>query len=75
MCRILFLLLVCCLPIGLWADEYYCFRVYLKDKGNAGYRVENPEVYLSKRAIERRIKQAIEVTQEDFPISQAYINQ
>ncbi|MBQ8530313.1 MAG: S8 family serine peptidase [Parabacteroides sp.] len=75
MCRILFILLVCCLPIGLWADEYYCFRVYLKDKGNAGYRVENPEVYLSKRAIERRIKQAIEVTQEDFPISPAYINQ
>lgn len=75
MIRVVWILLLCSLPVGLWADEQYCFRVYLKDKGNDGYRVDRPEAYLSKRAIERRMKRQIAVTPADFPISRSYIKQ
>ena len=73
MSKYLSILLLCCLPAWLWAGENYRFRVYLKDKGNDGYRVEEPEVFLSKKAIERRAKNNIAVTDADFPISRSYI--
>lgn len=53
--------------------ENYRFRVYLKDKGDDGFRVEEPEAYLSRQAIERRAKNDIAVTDADFPISRSYI--
>ena len=33
-------------------EDYYCFRVYLKDKGDTLYSVDQPEAFLSKTAIE-----------------------
>ena len=74
MSRFLSIIFLCCLPAWLWAGENYRFRVYLKDKGDGGYRVEEPEAYLSKQAIERRTKNNIAVTTADFPISRSYIN-
>lgn len=73
MLKSLFILLLCCFPVWLWAGDCYRFRVYLKDKGDDGYRVEEPEKFLSKEAIERRIKNNIAVTEDDFPISRSYI--
>lgn len=75
MSKYLSILFLCCFPAVLWAGENYRFRVYLKDKGDDGYRVEAPEVYLSRQAIERRTKKNIAVTATDFPISRAYIDQ
>ena len=69
MSKYLSILFLCCLPIWLWAGENYRFRVYLKDKGDDGFRVEEPEAYLSRQAIERRAKNDIAVTDADFPIS------
>ncbi|MEG1544210.1 MAG: S8 family serine peptidase [Tannerellaceae bacterium] len=57
-----------------FAEDCYRFRVYLKDKGNAGYRVEEPEAYLSPRAIERRAKQGQPITISDLPISTSYLD-
>ena len=74
MLKFLSILLLCCLPAWLWAGENYRFRVYLKDKGDDGYRVEEPEAYLSEQAIERRAKNGIAVTDADFPISRSYID-
>ncbi|MBX9111799.1 S8 family peptidase [Parabacteroides johnsonii] len=74
MSKYLSILFLCCLPAWLWAGENYRFRVYLKDKGDDGYRVEEPEAYLSKQAIERRAKNDIAVTDADFPISRSYID-
>lgn len=74
MSRYLSIIFLCCLPAWLWAGENYRFRVYLKDKGDDGYRVEEPEAYLSKEAIERRAKNNIAVTTADFPISRSYID-
>ena len=73
MSKYLSILFLCCLPTWLWAGENYRFRVYLKDKGDDGFRVEEPEAYLSRQAIERRAKNDIAVTDADFPISRSYI--
>ena len=73
MSKYLSILFLCCLPTWLWAGENYRFRVYLKDKGDDGFRVEEPEAYLSRQAIERRVKNDIAVTDADFPISRSYI--
>lgn len=64
---------MCNLSACLWAGENYRFRVYLKDKGDDGYKVEEPGAYLSREAIERRARNQIEVTEADFPISRAYV--
>lgn len=60
-------------PLFLQADDTYCFRVYLADKGSAGLP-DNPEAYLSRRAIERRTKHDIAVTSSDLPIPPDYID-
>lgn len=65
---------LCCVTSLLSAEESYCFRIYLKDKGDSGYTVEKPEAYLSPEAVERRTKRGLPVTSSDFPISQAYLD-
>lgn len=67
-------LLFSCLSSWLCAGESYCFRVYLKDKGNSGYTVDKPEAYLSERAIERRAKQGKQISVSDLPIARAYLD-
>lgn len=68
-----FLLLV----FGLSAqdNQQYKFRVYLKDKGDAGYSVDEPEKFLSPRAIERKREQKVLVDETDFPLSTDYFTQ
>lgn len=71
----LLVLFFCCFsPVYPTAAESYCFRVYLKDKGCAGYDTEQPEAYLSKEAIERRKKNEVAITEQDFPIAATYID-
>lgn len=55
-------------------SECYRFRVYLKDKGDAGYSIDHPEIFLSKDALDRRAQRKIAITPSDFPISYAYID-
>ena len=55
-------------------SESYKFRVYLKDKGDAGCSIERPEEFLSREALDRRIQRRVPVTAADFPISNAYID-
>lgn len=52
--------------------QNYKFRVYLKDKGNSPYSIDNPETFLSGRAIERKKKEAVGIDESDFPISRDY---
>lgn len=66
--------MLCCTACWLMAGESYCFRVYLKDKGNAGFSTEQPESYLSGEAIKRRIKNKIAITQSDLPIATSYLD-
>ena len=73
--HLLIILLFCLFPLPyLQAGQTYRFRVYLKDKGQAGYEIERPEAYLSKDAIERRMKNKVAITADDFPIAPDYID-
>ncbi len=49
------------------------YAVFFKDKANSPYSVSNPQAFLSQRAIERREKQGIRVTESDLPVNPAYI--
>ncbi len=46
----------------------------LKDKLHNNYSVDNPEEFLSARAIERRQRYNIAVTESDLPVSNYYID-
>lgn len=52
--------------------RYYRFWIGLKDKDST-YSITQPEQYLSKKAIARRHKYHIPVTQEDLPVSNKYV--
>jgi serine protease AprX len=57
--------------LGFGQDKY---AVSFTDKNNSPYSVNNPEQFLSQKAIARRIKQNIEIVVEDIPVNQNYIN-
>ncbi|MDR2038896.1 MAG: S8 family peptidase [Bacteroidales bacterium] len=50
------------------------YRVEFTDKSHNVYTVDRPGDFLSDRAIERRKKQNIHLTQKDLPVSQYYID-
>ena len=73
--RIVLLLLVS-LHIGLLQadDTTYMFRLLLKDKGESHYSINNPQKFLSEKAIERRVRQGIAIDSTDLPIDTSYIS-
>lgn len=56
------------------AEEVYRFRVYLNDKGGSDFSIDRPEEFLSEKAIARRLKQNIAITEADLPISRSYMD-
>lgn len=50
------------------------FRVEFKDKHNTIYSLNQPEQFLSQRAIDRRLNQGISIDSTDLPVNQNYIN-
>ena len=48
---------------------WLCFS----DKANSPYSIFQPQYFLSARAIERRNKQGIPITEEDLPVSATYL--
>ncbi|OFX59455.1 MAG: hypothetical protein A2W84_08815 [Bacteroidetes bacterium GWC2_40_13] len=59
--------------IPVFCQNYsYGFLVEFTDKLGTEYSVEHPEVFLSNRALDRRIKNGIAVTEEDFPVNKSY---
>lgn len=71
-CLLLLLDLLLVFPLFGEENNSYGFRVYLKNKGNCELSVDQPETFLSAKAIERRNKQHISVDESDLPISDAY---
>lgn len=49
------------------------FYVYLKDKTNSEFSIQQPSAFLSQKAIARRIKNNIPISTEDLPVNKAYI--
>ena len=62
------------LLLGQTTQLEYRFRVYLKDKGSdMEYSVVNPQSFLSKRAIERKRKEQVDIDSTDYPVSKNYL--
>lgn len=52
------------------ADKYY---VQFSDKNDSPFSIENPEEFLSLRAIERRQNQGIDIDMYDLPVNPQYL--
>lgn len=52
---------------------FYGCRVYLNNKDNSPYSVDQPQAFLSQRAIEKRQRYHIPITEEDLPVNPAYV--
>jgi len=68
------LLLFSVVSIGQAATQplRYKFRLYLSDKGVSVYSTDEPERFLSAKAIKRKKRQNVAVDATDFPISPDY---
>lgn len=66
-------LLLGALPHELTA-RHYMMRLTLKDKQGTLYSLQNPEAFLSQRAIERRARQHLALDSTDLPVSQLYLD-
>lgn len=53
------------------STDYYLIE--FTDKNDSPYSIDHPEVYLSQKAIERRTKYTIPISQQDFPVNSTYI--
>ena len=73
--RINFFLLWFGLLSAISAQNPTCYRIYLSDKNNSPYSIENPSEYLSQRAIDKRIRFNIPITEQDFPVNPQYKQQ
>lgn len=49
------------------------YIVTFTDKNNSSYSIDYPEAFLSERAIAKRIRLNIPITEEDLPINENYI--
>lgn len=54
-------------------QKSYTFRFAFKDKKGCGYSTEKPWQFLSRKAIERRRRQGLQVDSTDLPVSRDYI--
>lgn len=68
----LLLLLLCGFSIELFAQQTKYF-IEFTDKNNSPFSQQNPVAYLSQRAIDRRLKQNIDINVQDLPVNPAYI--
>ncbi len=57
------------------AQDATCYRIYLSDKNNNPYSIDNPSEYLSQRAIDKRERFNIPITEQDLPINPEYKQQ
>jgi len=51
-------------------DKYY---IQFTDKDGSQYSIDNPSEFLTQRAIERRIRQGIEIVENDIPVNANYL--
>ncbi len=69
-----FVLVVLSMRVGAQTPTFK-FAVKLNDKNGTPYNINNPEAFLSQRAIERRARYDIAITEVDLPINPEYIQQ
>lgn len=50
------------------------YMVFFADKQNSAFSIDNPAAFLSTRSIERKQKFNIDITEQDLPVKQAYVD-
>ena len=50
------------------------YAIFFTDKNNTPYSLNEPEDFLSQRALERRTKQGISLTENDLPVDPQYVS-
>lgn len=68
------LLLTFCFFIQFINGQSKNYWIVFKDKVGTEYSIHHPEQFLSAKAIERRAKQNIKITNQDLPLSKVYID-
>jgi len=71
--RILILMMFFITSVSLAQVNRY--MIFFTNKENSEYSINQPEQYLSPRAIERRIKFKIPITEQDLPVNDAYVDE
>ncbi len=69
---VLILWLSICLSSVIAQDNRYI--IHFPDKSDTPYSIANPLEYLSQKALDRRGKQGIGITEQDFPVSPKYLD-
>lgn len=49
------------------------YMVFFKDKAESSYSTNQPLEFLSQRAVDRRVRQGITVTEHDIPVNENYV--
>ena len=73
--KLLFLFLWFGISACVYAQNPTCYRIYISDKNNSPYSIENPLEYLSQRAIDKRVRYNIPITEQDLPVNPQYKQQ
>ncbi|MDR2980073.1 MAG: S8 family peptidase [Bacteroidales bacterium] len=71
---VIFFLLFLLFSTGSAQQEPDCFRIYLSDKVGTPYTTENPNAFLSERAVSKRIRFQISITEQDLPVNPTYVD-
>ena len=64
------------LMVTLFAQAQVATNIYwvqFKDKDNSPYSIDNPEAYLSARALQRRANLGIDIDEYDIPVNPQYL--
>jgi hypothetical protein len=73
--RYFILLFVILLAVNSFAQhEYPIYWIQFTDKSNTPYSIDQPEDFLSQRAIDRRNRQQIGISADDLPVDPVYLD-
>jgi serine protease AprX len=62
--------LICAFASGAQENRY---MIFFKDKAMSSYSTAQPLQFLSQRAVDRRIRQGIAITEQDIPVNENYV--
>lgn len=71
--KLTLLILLLCVIQGfsqIAPDKYY---IQFTDKNDSPYSINNPEEFLTQRAIDRRVMQGIDIIENDIPVNPQYL--
>jgi subtilisin family serine protease len=66
------IVLICAVSASVSAQENR-YMVFFKEKTGVPYDVSAPIEFLSQKAIDRRLKQSIDITEQDLPVNPAHV--